>query len=64
MAKQLGTMEFWFKDYTENEFNQSVDCTFEVWGDDMSIEQYWYMCRQFAAVMGFSESTIYEWFGE
>ena len=64
MAKQLGTMEFWFKDYTENEFNQSVDCTFEVWGDDMSIEQYWYMCRQFAAVMGFSESTICEWFGE
>lgn len=64
MAKQLGTMEFWFKDYTENEFNQSVDCTFEVWGDDMSIEQYWYMCKQFAAVMGFSEGTICEWFGE
>lgn len=63
MAKQLGTMEFWFKDYTEDEFNQSVDCTFEVWGDDMSIEQYWCMCRQFAAAMGYAEETIKEWFG-
>ena len=64
MAKQLGTMEFWFKDYTEDKFNQSIDCTFEVWGDNMSIEHYWCMCRQFAAAMGFAEETIKEWFGE
>ena len=63
-AKHIADMRFCYSDYREDKFNESVDCTFEVWGDDMSIEQYWYMCKQFATVMGFSEGTICEWFGE
>ena len=67
MATQIGTMEFRFKDFTENVFNESVNCTYEVWGANegasMSIEQYWCMCRYFAAAMGFGEETINEWFG-
>ena len=68
MATQIGTMEFRFKDFTEDVFNESVNCTFEVWGANegagMSMEQYWYMCRHFAMAMGYSESVVDEWFGE
>ena len=68
--KNIGSMEFWLKDYRETEFNESVDVTFELYGVDdelcelMSIEKYWCLCRDFAAAMGFSETTINEWFGE
>lgn len=63
MAKQIGAMEFWYKDYTEDEFNESVDCTYEVWGECMSIEEYWSMCRRFALAMGYASSSVDEWFG-
>ena len=33
-------------------------------GEIMSIENYYYMCKEFAAAMGFCEKTIDEWFGE
>ena len=68
--KNIGSMEFWLRDNREIEFNDSVDCTFELYGtgdeseEIMSIEKYWYLCRCFAATMGFSEQTIIEWFGE
>ena len=66
--EQLGTMRFELDDYTNSEFNESVDCTYalygtEVSGEAMSIEKYWCLCRQFAAAMGFGESTIEKWFG-
>lgn len=68
MATQIGIMEFRFKDFTEDVFNESVNCTFEVWGVNegagMSLEQYWCMCRQFAMAMGYSEQNVDEWFGE
>ena len=67
MAVQIGGMRFQYKDFTEDVFNESVDCTYEVWGVNegtgMSIDQYWSMCRRFAAAMGFGEETISEWFG-
>lgn len=65
MAKQVGTMEFWYRDYIEDEFNESVDCSFEVWGDElggMTMEQYYNFCRRFAATLGFTEEIINEWF--
>ena len=67
MAVQIGDMRFQYKDFTEDVFNESVDCTYEVWGANegagMSMDQYWSMCRRFAAAMGFGEETINEWFG-
>lgn len=65
MAKQVGTMEFWYRDHTEDKFNESVDCSFEVWGnelDGMTMEQYYGFCRKFAATLGFGEKTINDWF--
>ena len=68
MAKLIGEMEFWLRDYSENKFNESVDCTFELWGEEfddvLSIETYHDFCKRFAAAMGFCEKTINEWFGE
>lgn len=66
--KQLGTMRFELDDYADSEFNESVDCTYALYGTEasgavMSIEKYWYLCKQFAAAMGFGEVTIKEWFG-
>lgn len=31
-------------------------------GQIMSIETFYYMCKDFAAAMGFAEKTIEEWF--
>lgn len=67
--KNIGSMEFWLRDNREIEYNDSVDCTFELYGtgdeieEIMSIEKYWCLCRYFAAVMGYSEKTIEDWFG-
>ena len=68
--EQIGTMEFMLRDYTEDRYNQSVDCSFEIWGDKnkiddiLSIEEYYNLCIRFAAAMGFSEKVIFDWFGE
>lgn len=64
------TMEFILTDNTnKNEYNES--CKMEMsWYSSpekieiMSIENYFQMCKQFAAAMGFPEKTINEWFGE
>jgi hypothetical protein len=32
--------------------------------ETLSIEDYFYMCKDFAAALGFCEKTIEEWFGE
>ena len=65
--KNIGSMEFWLKDYRDSEFNESVDCTWELYGEEddeiLSIEKYYYLCKNFAAAMGFAEATINEWFG-
>ena len=65
--KNIGSIEFWLRDDRDIEYNESVDCTFELYGDDdseiLSIERYYDLCKRFAAAMGFAESTINEWFG-
>ncbi len=30
----------------------------------ITMEDYYYYCREFAAAMGFAEKTINEWFGD
>lgn len=51
-----------------NEFNESCEMK-KVWygeqedGQILDIETYHTMCKEFAAAMGFAESTIEEWFG-
>lgn len=30
----------------------------------LDIETYYYMCKEFAKAMGFTEKTVEEWFGE
>lgn len=61
---------FSFKDNTnENQYNESTRME-KVWygeqvdGQVLNMETYYYMCKEFAAAMGFSEKTINEWFGE
>ena len=65
--KNIGSMEFWLRDNRDSEFNESVDCTWELYGEEddeiLSIEKYHDLYKCFAAAMGFTESTINEWFG-
>ena len=66
--KQLGTLRICLDDYQENEWNESLDCEFALWGTEsdetLTMEKYHMYCRHFAAALGFAESTINEWFGE
>lgn len=68
MAKEIGSIEFWLRDDRDIQFNETLDCTFSLYGEDedelLTIEQYWELCCRFAAAMGFNESTIEEWFGK
>ena len=32
-------------------------------GQILSLESYYYLCKEFAAAMGFAEKSINEWFG-
>lgn len=67
---RVGSMEFWLRDDRNIEYNESIDCTYDLYGTEnqideiMSIEKYWELCRSFAAAMGFCEKTIIEWFGD
>ena len=69
MAKKIekiGEMRFCLDDWRLDEFNESADLTYALYGDGtevMSIETYWMFCRQFAAAIGFGEDTIREYFG-
>ena len=51
----------------ENSWTENYRTVFHVTGDDyddlLPIHLYWDYCRRFAAVLGFSEKTIEEWFG-
>ena len=68
--KKPNKMKFIFEDNTRlDEYNES--CSMEKsWytkgasEEQMNIEQYYYMCKNFASAMGFGEQTINEWFGE
>lgn len=66
--KKIGYMRFELEDYRESDFNEGVDCSFTLVGTEdseiMSIEQYYCLCKEFAAAMGFAEKTINDWFGE
>ena len=63
-------MKFILKDGTNhNEYNESCEMIKSWYSNPekdeiMSMEDYYCLCRQFAAAMGFSETTIDEWFGE
>ena len=68
MIEKIGEMRFCLTDNRNCKFNESVDCTYALYGEKedetMSIETYYLLCRSFAAAIGFAEKTIDEWFGE
>lgn len=52
-----------------DQFNESCKLEKQWYGkqDDgqiLTIEDYYYRCKEFAAAMGFAKKTINEWFGE
>lgn len=52
-----------------DQFNESCKLEKQWYGerDDgqiLTIEDYYYRCKEFALAMGFCEKTINEWFGE
>ena len=52
-----------------DEYNESFELKKEWYGEEddgqvLSIEQFYYRCREAAAAMGFAEGTINEWFGD
>lgn len=65
MAEKIGEMRFCFEDCRQG-IDESVDCTFAVVdpSNEFTLEEYWHLCRYFAAAMGFGENAIKEWFGE
>lgn len=69
MAKRLGEMRFVLDDDRDTEYNESVDITFTLSGEDsddevMSIELYRDLCIRFAKAMGFADKTVDEYFGK
>lgn len=58
-----GTLEFCLQ-INDDKYGESIDCTFTLPKNDeaLSIEDYYYYCKQFAAAMGFYSKTIDEWF--
>lgn len=66
-VKEIGELSFWYDDYTEDRCNESVRCSYPLWGvpgEGLNIETYYRYCRQFAAAIGFGEATINKWFGD
>ena len=63
-TKLKGTMCFQLTDYTEDEFNESVSLSYDLYDDDelLSIDRYYEMCKAFAFAMGFSPKTVSEFF--
>ena len=70
MKKGKNYIKFILVDNTNfNEYNESCEMKKTWYGltNDagiMSIEDYYYYCREFAAAMGYAEKTIDEWFGD
>ena len=53
----------------KNQFNETCKMERAWYGEEsdgqiMSLETYYYLCKQFALAMGFCEKSIDEWFGE
>lgn len=68
-VKKIGEMRFCLDDWRETIYNESIDITFARYGYEeedeiMPIEDYYCLCKYFAAAMGFAEKTIDEWFGK
>lgn len=52
-----------------DQFNESCKLEKQWYGEQddgqiLTIEDYYYRCKEFALAMGFCEKTINEWFGE
>ena len=65
---KFGEMRFVYDDYRPSKYNDSVDCTFALFGTEdeelMSLEDYYRFVRYFALAMGFSEKAVDKWFPE
>lgn len=53
----------------KNQFNESCKIEKSWYGTEndgqlMSLETYYYICKEFAAAMGYCEKSINEWFGD
>lgn len=51
-----------------DQFNESCKLEKKWYGEEedgqiLTIEDYYYRCKEFAAALGFAEQTINEWFG-
>ena len=63
-------MKFELIDNTrKDQFNETCKMERAWYGEEndgqiMSLETYYYLCKQFALAMGFCEKSIDEWFGE
>lgn len=70
MKTKPNKMKFIFEDNTRTDIYNETCKLEKRWygeledGQIMDIEMYYYMCKEFAAAMGFAEKTIDEWFGE
>lgn len=66
--KNIGSIEFWLRDNRDYEYNESIDCTWELYGEEedelLSIERYHELCKYFAKAMGYAEDTVDKWFGK
>ena len=67
-AEKIGELRFCLDDYRDDMFNNSVDCTFSLYGNNMSelvsIEDFYYYCIRMARAIGWTNSTIEDWFGD
>ena len=54
--------------HNKDKYNESITFIKEFYPEDeygvLSLEDYYLLCKQFAAAMGFPEKSIEEWFGE
>ena len=68
MEKRPNIIRFEFIDNTHlDEFNETCKMEKQFYGERedgqvITIEDFFYYCRDFAAAMGFAEGTIDEWF--
>lgn len=64
---KIGEMTFWYDDLTEDRYNETTHCSFDIYGnfgEGLNIEEYYYFCKRFAAAIGFGDETINKWFGD
>jgi len=65
---RIGELRFCLDDYREQEYNESTDLTYGLYGtidsEILRIDEFYYYCKCFALAMGFSPDTVNEWFEE